>query len=108
MSEFGERIRAARVSARPVDALIDLREPLVEVSPPEPDPRRAEIARRDADGAALESQRRRVAELSRRIEALNAGLLQEILRHPGGADEFPRTVALLADALAARAATNDH
>lgn len=103
MSDFGEHIRAARVSARTAQAFVTPAERLVEVPAPvePPAPARKELERRDADGA-LEAQRRLVDELSRKIEALNAAVLQEILRDPRAAEAYPRTVALLADALAGR------
>jgi hypothetical protein len=50
----------------------------------------------------LAAHRRRVDELARRVDALNAALLRELTHHPHGASEFPRTMAVLADELAER------
>jgi hypothetical protein len=76
MTEFADRIRHARTSAKPVDA-----PPL-----PAPGPTLEE----------LEAQRRRVVDLTRKIDELNAAILNEILRHPEGPRGYPLTVAALA------------
>lgn len=47
----------------------------------------------------LEARERRIAELARKIDALNAALLQELVQVPGGATEYPRTLAALAGEL---------
>lgn len=93
MSDFAARIRDARTVTKPPDAaaphpeLDPSRPQLVEAPPaPVPGPTLAE----------LEAQRRRVADLTRKIDELNAAILSEILRHPDGLSGYPRTVAELA------------
>ena len=95
MSDFGDRIRHARISTRPLVGLAAV--PAADQPPPEKGDVEAEST---AD--ELAAHRRRVDELARRVDALNAALLQELTHHPHGASEFPRTMAVLADELAER------
>jgi hypothetical protein len=88
MSDFAERIRDARSSGRAArDAA--------------PHPQLATVLPLDAGPTLeeLEAQRQRLAALGRKIDDLNASILHEILRQPGGAVHYPRTVAALADEL---------
>ncbi|HEX6490550.1 MAG TPA: hypothetical protein VF002_04135 [Gaiellaceae bacterium] len=110
MSDFGDRIRDARFSARPAEAVFAQRPRAVPEAaeqgsePPAGNGQRHE-ARRAREGLAErpESRRTRLEELTRKIDVLNAALLQEILRQPGAAEDYPRTIAVLADELAERA-----
>jgi hypothetical protein len=97
MSDFGDRIRHARISTRPLVGLAAV--PMAGQPPPQP-----VEAGMEAESTAdeLAAQRRRVDELARRVDALNAALLRELTHHPHGASEFPRTMAVLADELAER------
>jgi hypothetical protein len=106
MSDFSERIRNARLE-RPTDPsaphpeLEAVRPRLVEAdADPVPEAEPAE----SPSVEELEEQRRRIDALARKIDDLNATILQEILRQPGGADQYPRTVAALADELSERVA----
>ena len=93
MSDFATRIRDARSATKPADA-----------AAPHPEldqarPRLVQPALAAGAGptlAELEAQRRRVAELTRKIDELNAAILSEILRHPDGLTGYPRTVSELA------------
>ena len=91
MSDFALRIRDARTATKPAGA--GAPHPELASVPPAPAP-----ALRDARPmlAELEAQRRQVAELTRKIDELNAAILAEILRHPEGVSGYPRTVAALA------------
>jgi hypothetical protein len=97
MSDFAERIRNARTSTNSVDVAVlhpelpRARPRLLDSAPatraaPDPGPTLEE----------LEAQRRRVAELTRKVDELNAAIVNEILRHPDGLSGCPRTVAALA------------
>jgi hypothetical protein len=91
MSDFAERIRDARSTGRPApDAA--------------PHPQLAAVLPLDEGPTLeeLEAQRRRLDALARKIDDLNASILHEILREPGGAIQYPRTVAALADELSER------
>jgi hypothetical protein len=119
MSEFGDRIRHARRSTKPVEVPRDEAAVGAHAQPPQP-PRAVDDPPADAEDpppeaesqpepesdpriAELEAHRRQLDDLARKIDALNAAILHEILRQPGGAAEYPRTVAALADGLADRA-----
>jgi hypothetical protein len=117
MSDFADRIRDARRNPRPDLAaaphpeleptrprLVPDERALAAVEPPAPPsvPRRAELGPSAAD--ELAAQQRRIEALSRKIDDLNAAILHEILRQPGGAEQYPRTLAALADELTDRAA----
>jgi hypothetical protein len=106
MSEFGDLIRDARLSTRSLAAsaaapVIDPPSRLRGVSDEEPEPPPPAAVERDAGPAAeeLEARELRIAELARKIDALNAALLQELVQVPGGATEYPRTLAALAGEL---------
>jgi hypothetical protein len=89
MSDFALRIRDARTATKPADAAAP--HPQLASAPPAPS-----LADARPMLAELEAQRRRVAELTRKIDELNAAILAEILRHPEGVSGYPRTVAALA------------
>jgi hypothetical protein len=95
MSDFAQRIRDARSAPRPV--LGPAPHPHLAPAPP--------VYDRAAGPSVeeLEAQRERLDALARKIDDLNAAILHEILREPGGAVQYPRTVAALADELAAEA-----
>jgi hypothetical protein len=95
MSDFGDRIKDARISTRPLVGLAAVQ--AADQPPPEEVDVEPEVS---AD--ELAAHRRRVDELARRVDALNAALLRELTHHPHGASEFPRTMAVLADELAER------
>jgi len=95
MSDFGDRIKDARISTRPLVGLAAVQ--AADQQPPEEGDLEAEAL---AD--ELAAHRRRVEELARRVDALNAALLRELAHHPYGASEFPRTMAVLADELVDR------
>jgi|tagenome__1003787_1003787.scaffolds.fasta_scaffold20936882_3 hypothetical protein len=98
MSDFAERIRDARVSTRPLELAAEpVAEPSVAPSPP-----LAAVPPPGPSAEELQTLQRRVDELARKIDDLNAELLQEFARVPGAASEFPRTVAALAGELAER------
>jgi hypothetical protein len=107
MSEFGDLIRDARLSTRSLAAsaaapVIDPPPRLRGVSDEErPEPPPPAAVERDNGPAAeeLEGRELRIAELARKIDALNAALLQELVQVPGGATEYPRTLAALAGEL---------
>jgi hypothetical protein len=101
MSDFAERIRDARVSTRPLELAAD---PVAEQSAePSPSPPLTAVPPPGPSAEELQTLQRRVDELARKIDDLNAELLQEFARVPGAASEFPRTVAALAGELAERA-----
>ena len=107
MSDFGDRIRDARVSARPAEVGLTQPPPDVAEAPPRK-PHADNRKRSDAPGEPRSSacgleHRCRLEELSRKINALNAALVRELLRQPGVAEDYPRTIAALADELAERA-----
>ena len=100
MSDFSERIRHARSATKPAD---------VGAPHPELEPRGPRLVEPGAGALAgspvseagptveeLEAQRRRVADLTRKIDELNAAILTQILEHPDGLSGYPRTVAALA------------
>jgi hypothetical protein len=95
MSDFGDRTKDARISTRPLVGLAAVQ--AADQPPPEEVDVEPEVS---AD--ELAAHRRRVDELARRVDALNAALLRELTHHPHGASEFPRTMAVLADELAER------
>ena len=95
MSDFGDRIKDARISTRPLVGLAAVQ--AADQQAPEEGDLEAEAL---AD--ELAAHRRRVEELARRVDALNAALLRELTHHPHGASEFPRTMAVLADELVER------
>jgi hypothetical protein len=95
MSDFGDRIRDARISTRPLVGLAAVQ------TADQPPPEEGDVEP-ESTADELEAQRRRVDELARRVDALNAALLRELTHHPHGASEFPRTMAVLADELAER------
>ena len=100
MSDFGDRIRDARSVGRPgPDAAPHPQ--LASVSAPAASERGGEVFRLEAGPTLeeLEAQRQRLDALARKIDALNAAILHEILRQPDGAVQYPRTVAALADEL---------
>src|SRR3954452_18832232 len=122
MSDFGDRIKDARTSTRPIVGLAAV--PAAEPVPPDGAEGVAEAmaeephsepaaATAEAAGAAaataheLEEHRQRVEELARRVDALNAALLRELTHHPGGPAEFPRTMAVLADELVDRVSDSE-
>ena len=85
MSDFAERIRKARtateLASRP--HLVDL----TRASAPA-----AVAERRPAPTLEeLEAQRRRITDLTRRIDELNAAILDEIVQHPETLAGYPRT-----------------
>jgi hypothetical protein len=103
MSDFADRIHDARALPAPIAAphpeLERWRPRLAEAEPrgntaaavevvPPPDPA--------PTAEELDAQRRRIDDLARKIDDLNATILQEILNQPGGAQQFPRTLAALA------------
>jgi len=95
MSDFGDRIKDARISTRPLVGLAAV-QAADQQSPEEGD------LEAEALADELAAHRRRVEELARRVDALNAALLRELAHHPYGASEFPRTMAVLADELVDR------
>lgn len=101
MSDFSERIRHARSATKPVDlvaphAELEPRGPrLVEVGAPDV-PAAAPAAEAGPTIEELEAQQRRIADLTRKIDELNAAILTQILEHPDGLSGYPRTVAALA------------
>lgn len=101
MSDFAERIRHARSATKPADVAaphpeLEPRGPrLVEAE--EPDFMPPTLAPETVPTVAeLEAQQRRIANLTRKIDELNAAILTEILEHPDGLSGYPRTVAALA------------
>jgi hypothetical protein len=88
MSDFAARIRDARTVTKPADAAAPHPELAAVPAPVVLDSR--------PTLAELEAQRRRVADLTHKIDELNAAILSEILRHPDGLSGYPRTVAELA------------
>jgi hypothetical protein len=95
MSDFGDRINDARISTRPLVGLAAVQ------AADQPPPEEVDVEP-EASADELAAHRRRVDELARRVDALNAALLRELTHHPHGASEFPRTMAVLADELAER------
>jgi hypothetical protein len=118
MSDFGDRIRDARTSTRPLVGLaaVPAAEPVpaeeaeavAEEPPSEPVAQTAEAGPAAAATTdELEEHRHRVEELARKVDALNAALLRELTHHPGGPAEFPRTMAVLADELVDRVSDSE-
>ena len=95
MSDFGDRIKDARISTRPLVGL-------AAVQAADQAPSDEGDLEPEASPDELAAHRRRVDELARRVDALNAALLRELTHHPHGASEFPLTMAVLADELADR------
>jgi hypothetical protein len=102
MSDFGDRIKDARTSTRPLVGLAAVQAAEQPAPAEVPGPAVPE----DTAGE-LEAHRRRVDELARRVDALNAALLRELTHHPHGPAEFPRTMAVLADELADRVSDSE-
>ena len=106
MSDFAQRIRDARSAPRPIFGPAP--HPQLASAPPPAEVRAGEedapaVADASPSREELEAQRQRLDALARKIDDLNTAILHEILRQPGGAVQYPRTVAALADELADRA-----